>query len=198
MSNRLETIVTLLACSREDLACHPSLHRTHACGRDRVALDRLWQTLSLLSTPWGADRLEVLSTAYWPNCPSLKVVYFSRQLSNAAPNVTPHATTRTRSSLSRRVHLGPTRAPSASCIRQHSARQRSRPCPRLGTRPRYGSADPFATFPPSSHRFAVPHSGCWQVAGSSPTIHRLARRTDSIRIPRSRCDLHHGRPHSRP
>ena len=32
MSNRLETIVTFLACSREGLACNPSLHRTHTCG----------------------------------------------------------------------------------------------------------------------------------------------------------------------
>src|SRR6516225_1005367 len=32
MSNRLEAIIAFLACSREGIACNPSLHKTYTCG----------------------------------------------------------------------------------------------------------------------------------------------------------------------
>ena len=31
MSNRLETVIAFLGCSREGVACNPSLHKSHTC-----------------------------------------------------------------------------------------------------------------------------------------------------------------------
>ena len=56
LSNRLEAVVAFLACSREGLACNPSLHRTYTCADIVQLLDRL-QARALITEPgWGADR----------------------------------------------------------------------------------------------------------------------------------------------
>ena len=75
MSNRLETIVTFLACSREGLACNPSLHRTHTCGEIGGLLDRLSVRALVTEQGWGADRLKVDFDSILAQLPSLKVVY---------------------------------------------------------------------------------------------------------------------------
>lgn len=65
MSNRLEAVVTMLACSREGFACNPSLHRTHTC-KDVVELLGRLEAKALITEPgWGADAEAIdLATAF--------------------------------------------------------------------------------------------------------------------------------------
>ncbi|MEZ5660420.1 MAG: class I adenylate-forming enzyme family protein [Burkholderiaceae bacterium] len=53
--NRLESVALLLACSRNGVACNPSLHRTHTAGEIVRLLDELGSRLLLTSPGWGAD-----------------------------------------------------------------------------------------------------------------------------------------------
>ncbi len=56
--NGMETVIVLLACSRQGYACNPTLHRTHTCAEVATLLKRL-KTAAFFSEPgWGADRAE--------------------------------------------------------------------------------------------------------------------------------------------
>ena len=55
MSNRVEAIVTFLACSREGFACNPSLHHNHTSAEMRQLLERFSQGAGP-EPRWGADR----------------------------------------------------------------------------------------------------------------------------------------------
>lgn len=75
MSNKLEAVITFLACSREGYACNPSLHRTYTCAEIVQLLDRL-QAKALLTEPsWGADRTSVDFDAMLGRVNSLRKVY---------------------------------------------------------------------------------------------------------------------------
>jgi acyl-CoA synthetase len=75
MSNRVEAIITLLACSREGFACNPSLHRTHTCQEIGGLLERLSARAFLTEPEWGADRSTGNVEAVLAGVASLKVVY---------------------------------------------------------------------------------------------------------------------------
>ena len=55
MPNRVEAIVLFIACSRNGLACNPSLHRTYTSGEVRDLLAGLPARLLLTEPGWGAD-----------------------------------------------------------------------------------------------------------------------------------------------
>lgn len=57
MPNRLEAIVLYLACSREGLACNPSLHRTYTSDEIAGLVSVLGSKLLLTEPGWGADRV---------------------------------------------------------------------------------------------------------------------------------------------
>ena len=56
MSNRLEVVTTFLACSREGIACNPSLHRSYTCGEIVDLLTELQARALITEEGWGADR----------------------------------------------------------------------------------------------------------------------------------------------
>src|SRR5262249_32789272 len=56
MSNRVEVLITYLACSREGFACNPSLHRTYTCAEIGELLKRLSTKILVTEKGWGADR----------------------------------------------------------------------------------------------------------------------------------------------
>jgi acyl-CoA synthetase len=58
MSNRLEAIIAFLACSREGIACNPSLHKTYTCGEVIDLLTELGSKAILTENGWGADRAQ--------------------------------------------------------------------------------------------------------------------------------------------
>jgi acyl-CoA synthetase len=75
MSNKLEAVVTFLACAREGFACNPSLHRTYTCGEIVQLLERL-EARALVTEPgWGADRAGTDFDALLRNVSSLRKVY---------------------------------------------------------------------------------------------------------------------------
>jgi acyl-CoA synthetase len=75
LGNRVEAVVTFLACSRQGFACNPSLHRTYTCGEIVALLDRL-QTRALVTEPgWGADRARADFDSALRAVPSLRRVY---------------------------------------------------------------------------------------------------------------------------
>lgn len=57
LSNRLEAVVTFLACSRQGLACNPSLHRTYTAGEIDGLLAALSTKVLLTEPGWGAERV---------------------------------------------------------------------------------------------------------------------------------------------
>lgn len=75
LSNRVEAVVAFLACSREGVACNPSLHRSYTCAEIITLLEEL-QTSALVTEPgWGADRADVDFEAMLAALPFLKKVY---------------------------------------------------------------------------------------------------------------------------
>ncbi|TPE53254.1 class I adenylate-forming enzyme family protein [Amaricoccus solimangrovi] len=55
MSNRVEAVITFLACSREGIACNPSLHRSHTCAEIVDLLTELRASALVTEDGWGAD-----------------------------------------------------------------------------------------------------------------------------------------------
>jgi acyl-CoA synthetase len=75
MSNRVEAIIAFLACSREGVACNPSLHRSYTCG-EVVGLLKELGTKAIVTEPgWGADRADRDFEAMLAELPFLKKVY---------------------------------------------------------------------------------------------------------------------------
>lgn len=75
MSNRAEAIIAFLACSREGIACNPSLHRTYTCSEIIELLGEL-QVKALFTEPgWGADRNARDFDAMLAGLPQLQKVY---------------------------------------------------------------------------------------------------------------------------
>jgi len=89
MSNRIEAIVTFLACSREGFACNPSLHRTYTCAEIGRLLTRLSARALVTEPGWGADRAGTDLNAVLAGVPSIKVVYTPDSFPVGAPNKTP-------------------------------------------------------------------------------------------------------------
>jgi acyl-CoA synthetase len=55
MSNRAEAVVLFLACSRDGIACNPSLHRTYTAAEVGDLLTNLSARVLLTEPGWGAD-----------------------------------------------------------------------------------------------------------------------------------------------
>jgi acyl-CoA synthetase len=88
MSNRVESIVTFLACSREGFACNPSLHRTHTCFEIATLLERLSAKAFVTEPRWGADWQTSNLDATLAEIHSLRVVYAPDTFPRPAPNTT--------------------------------------------------------------------------------------------------------------
>ena len=58
LSNRIEGVVMFLACTRQGIACNPSLHRTYTCEEIIERLQRLKARALLTESGWGADRTD--------------------------------------------------------------------------------------------------------------------------------------------
>ncbi len=56
MSNRIEAVIAFLACSREGIACNPSLHRSYTCAEIVDLLTELQSRAIFTEDGWGADR----------------------------------------------------------------------------------------------------------------------------------------------
>jgi acyl-CoA synthetase len=91
-SNRIETVVMFLACSREGFACNPSLHRTYTCAEIGVLMERL-STRCLLTEPdWGSDRKSANFDGILTELPSLRVVYTPDSFPRPGPYLAPPVT----------------------------------------------------------------------------------------------------------
>jgi acyl-CoA synthetase len=75
MSNRVEAVIAFLACSREGIACNPSLHKTYTCAEILDLLTELGSSALLTEDGWGADRAGKDFTSMIAGLPFLKKVY---------------------------------------------------------------------------------------------------------------------------
>jgi len=75
MSNRIEAVITFLACSREGVACNPSLHKTYTCAEIIDLLTELNAKALVTEEGWGADRTQKDFPAMLAALPFLKKVY---------------------------------------------------------------------------------------------------------------------------
>ncbi|MCP5155821.1 MAG: acyl--CoA ligase [Ectothiorhodospiraceae bacterium] len=87
MSNRVEAVIAFLACSREGLACNPSLHRTYTCAEIATLLERLRTRVLITEPGWGADRDRVELARVLEPLADLRAVYQADDLpaTGAAP-----------------------------------------------------------------------------------------------------------------
>lgn len=92
MSDRAETLVAFLACSRQGLACNPSLHKTYTCDEVVTLLSRLDASVLITEPGWGADRGAVNLTEALKSVASLKAVWDPAEFSTggAAPKAVAH------------------------------------------------------------------------------------------------------------
>ncbi|MGQ3049194.1 MAG: class I adenylate-forming enzyme family protein [Niveispirillum sp.] len=75
LSNKVDAVITFLACSREGIACNPSLHRTYTCREIADLLTTLGSAALLTEDGWGADRATCDFDAMMAQLPFLKRVY---------------------------------------------------------------------------------------------------------------------------
>ena len=75
MSNRVEAVITFLACSREGIACNPSLHRSYTCAEIVDLLTELNARALVTEPGWGADRDLHDFDAMLKKLPFLRKVY---------------------------------------------------------------------------------------------------------------------------
>lgn len=75
LSNRVEGVIAFLACSREGIACNPSLHRTYTCAEIIDLLTELGSKALVTEAGWGADRGHCDFDAMLSELPFLEKVY---------------------------------------------------------------------------------------------------------------------------
>lgn len=74
LSDRAETVIAFLACSRLGLACNPSLHKTYSCSDVITLLKQLDTNLLVTEPGWGVDRNKVDFSQKLKEVDSLKAV----------------------------------------------------------------------------------------------------------------------------
>lgn len=74
-SNRVESVVMYLACSRNGYACNPSLHRTYTVAEIGELLDRLSTKAVLVEENWGADVTQHDPFEALSKLPAIRKVY---------------------------------------------------------------------------------------------------------------------------
>lgn len=82
LSNRVEAVVTFLACNREGFACNPSLHKTFTSAEVLALIERLQARVLVTEPGWGADRCDREFVHALEQIPSLKRVYQIDDLSS--------------------------------------------------------------------------------------------------------------------
>ncbi len=75
MSNRAEAVIAFLACSREGVACNPSLHKTYTCAEVVELMGELQSSAILTESDWGADRQAQDFTAMVKSLPFVRRIY---------------------------------------------------------------------------------------------------------------------------
>lgn len=91
MGNRIEAVLTFLACARNGYACNPSLHRTYNGAEIRALLERLSSRVLLTEPGWGADGAAAGLDAVLAGLPDLQRILRPDQLPGALsrPSVLP-------------------------------------------------------------------------------------------------------------
>ncbi|MFL2542870.1 MAG: class I adenylate-forming enzyme family protein [Candidatus Latescibacterota bacterium] len=74
-SNRVESVVMYLACSRNGYACNPSLHRTYTIDEISDLLERLSTKAILIEEGWGADASQNDPFQILAKLPAMRKVY---------------------------------------------------------------------------------------------------------------------------
>lgn len=74
-SNRADTVIAFLGCSREGVAFNPSLHRSHTCGEVIDLLTELKAKALVTEPGWGADGADKDFKAMLRELPFLRKVY---------------------------------------------------------------------------------------------------------------------------
>ena len=175
MGNRIEAVLTFLACARNGYACNPSLHRTYNSAEIRGLLERLSSRVLLTEPGWGADGAAADLDAVLADLPDLQRILRPDQLPGALsrPSVLPVWDDPGQRPLPR-LHLRhDRRAEMRHAFRQHAARQCPRHGPRLEPWPgdRAADAEPaFASYrlgrgrPVAARRL---HAGARRSAGGT-------------------------------
>jgi acyl-CoA synthetase len=91
LPSRIESVVALLACSRNGYVCCPSLHRDHTVGEVVELLQRVRCVAMVLQNGYGADSGKHDVTAALQEVPTLKHAYRLQPLTEDSPFPAIHA-----------------------------------------------------------------------------------------------------------
>lgn len=87
--SRIESVVALLACSRDGTICCPSLHRDHTTGEVIELLQRMNAAALIVQDGYGADAAKRDLAVALRNVPTLRHVYALEPLTTAAASWPP-------------------------------------------------------------------------------------------------------------
>lgn len=74
LSDRVETVIAFLACSRLGLACNPSLHKTYTSAEILILMQRLEAAVLITEDGWGTDNQQQALFADLAGMPWFKAV----------------------------------------------------------------------------------------------------------------------------
>lgn len=162
MSNRIEALVTFLACSRQGIACNPSLHRSYTCAEIVDLMSELGSKAIVTEDGWGADRSRKDFEAMVAELPFVRKVYslasFPRHIMQQDPE--PHANPDSVAYLA--FTSGTTGKP--KCV-MHSANTLLANARDLARDWGLDSRSVILTLSPLSHHIAWVAAGQWLVCG---------------------------------
>ncbi|MER2534097.1 MAG: class I adenylate-forming enzyme family protein [Rhizobiaceae bacterium] len=167
MSNRIEAVVTFLACSRVGAACNPSLHRTYSCAEIIDLLTDLQAKVLVTEDDWGADSDGQDLSRMLDRLPFLKKVYrpanFPLHITELQD--THHGNPDAVSYLA--FTSGTTGRP--KCV-MHSSNTLLANARDLAREWRISSSDVILTLSPLSHHIAWVAVGQWLVSGAELVV----------------------------
>ncbi|WP_095445486.1 class I adenylate-forming enzyme family protein [Ochrobactrum quorumnocens] len=167
MSNRVEAIVTFLACSRVGAACNPSLHRTFTCAEVIDMLTELQVSALVTEDGWGADADRHDMSSMLERLPFLKKVYKPTNMPLYITQLqeTYHANSDTVSYLA--FTSGTTGRP--KCV-MHSSNTILANARDLSREWKISGSDVILTLSPLSHHIAWVAVGQWLVIGAELVV----------------------------
>jgi len=177
LSNRAEAIVAFLACSRQGVACNPSLHRSYTCAEVAELLKQLGAKALLTEAGWGVDAEPERLEAMLANVPTLRNVYRPETMALHSTGVEGDIHANPDSVIYLAFTSGTTGTP--KCV-MHSANTLLSNARDLVRDWDIGRDDVILTLSPLSHHIAWVAVGQWLVSGAQLVTDDAPRGTSRL------------------
>lgn len=167
MSNRIETVITFLACSRVGAVCNPSLRQTHSCAEVVALISKLRSSALVIEPNWGTDRAHHDFDAMLAELPFLKRVYKPTNFPLAITGVQEYLPETTHHSSDAVSYLAFTSGTTKPKYVMHSANTLLASSRELVRDWHLSSDDVMLMLNPVSHHITWAAAGQWLMTGAS-------------------------------